>query len=172
MKKLNSNKCNVAVRLMLIFIIILIIILGVFLYFGYYGDFAEKDAKTEPEETVPPTEEKREMDYERIKEDIATGKLDEVPEGIDKTENTIIREYLSDCFRNEYLNQQLECYGEHYFNYYPELKEQKNNCEQMQGNEKTQCFDQLYFKVASEKEFEFCHAIVDSDLKEECLKVG
>ena len=164
MKKLRSNKCNVAVIFMIILILILIIVLGVFLYFRYYGESAE--------ETFPPTEEEEEMDYEQIKEDIATGKLDEVPEGVDKSEDTIIRDYLLDCFEKGDLNKKLECYEEHYFNYYPELEEQKNTCEQKQGDEKTHCLDQIYFEIAHEKEFEFCHAIIDSDLKEECLKWG
>jgi hypothetical protein len=166
-----------ALKYIALAIIILFIILLLILIFGNNKELAKDKKNNNPSannnqltENNALTEEK--YDYEQIKRDIATGKLSEVPEGINKSKSLVIKEYLYGCYITEDKNKKLGCYEGYYLNAYPELKKQKNDCELMQGEGKNQCLDNFYFEIASQKQSYFCNAITNPDLKEECSKIG
>ena len=123
------------------------------------------------EKTSEPATQLSQAEIEQIKLEIITGEREEVPEGLNLTKRTIIKQYLNDCYMIEDLNQKLECYELYFLNEDESLKKQKQGCEALSGDEKTKCLDSYYFEIAA-RSGSFCEVIVDEALRNECKSAG
>jgi hypothetical protein len=158
-------------RMMIIFVIfftILVIILLI-LHFNKVKQATTQiispQAKDKEKEATPT--QVSESEIAQVKMDIITGKREDVPDGVGLTKRTIIKQYLYDCYMMQDLNQKLECYELYFLNEDESLKQQKQGCEALSGDEKTKCLDGYYFEMAA-RSASFCEAIVDKTLRNEC----
>jgi hypothetical protein len=109
-----------------------------------------------------------EAQIEQIKMDIITGKRDDVPAEVGLTKDDIINAYLYTCSIKDDVNVRISC-SEIYYLSDESLKQQKKGCEKLDGLEKTKCLDNYYFKIATTLQADYCEAITNISLKEECV---
>ncbi|MBN2459925.1 hypothetical protein JXB28_06595 [Candidatus Woesearchaeota archaeon] len=122
----------------------------------------EPEQKTTSQELSP-------EEIEQIKMDIITGKLEEVPEGLEMEAYTIIRDYLYECNLNSDISKKLECFEVYFLNDDASLMQIKSECLSLIEDKKAECLDQYYFNMGVEKREAFCEVIVNPELRAECL---
>jgi len=130
------------------------------------------DEKSSADNTAINESVESQTDIEKIKMDIITGKTRDVPAGLNLTSRAIIRDYLSDCHMIEDLCKSLGCYELYFLNNDASLKQQKDSCEALSGNERTNCLDQYYFHMGTWERGIFCEAITNPDLMTECVNTA
>jgi hypothetical protein len=162
-------------RLVIIFVIffaILVIILLI-LHFDKVKQAANQiinpQAKDKEKETTPAQVSESQSNIEQIKMDIITGKREDVPAGFSVTKDAIINEYLYACSVKDDVNVRISCSEIYYLNSDESLKQQKEGCEKLENPDKIKCLDNYYFKIATTLQEDYCEAITDLSLKEECM---
>lgn len=110
------------------------------------------------------TKEYSDDEIEKIKNEIISGLITDVPADMLQTRNELIREYIISCYEIKNIEESLTCYEKYYLNNDQEFKSGIENC---QGS--TDCLDNFYYYVADNKQSQFCYRITDEDYKQKCL---
>lgn len=146
-------------------IAILAIIFFILLLLGLYFSKYSKEQKGD---SAIPSEDSSQQNYEQIKKDIATGKLNEAPAGVNKTKELIILEYIYDCYHTDDTKAKIDCYEQHYLSKEESLRKEKNACQQLNDESKQDCLSNFYYDLAAQVGSIFCDAITNQDLKDKC----
>jgi Na+-transporting methylmalonyl-CoA/oxaloacetate decarboxylase gamma subunit len=178
--KMKSTKQKRAALKGIIVIIFLILILAV-IFIGSKlqkksGTIEEKPVELanakEPAKANEPAKELSTAELEQIKMDIITGKREDVPPGFNEPKTLIIGQYLHDCYVMTNVNEKIACYELYYLNNDALLKQQKEDCEKLSGNQRTECLDEFYYEMANSQEGGFCDAIINDALRSNCKEMG
>ena len=109
----------------------------------------------------------KESDYEQIKKSIVTGELDKVPEGINKTKEEIIQEYLDNCHTMDTEKMIVDCIELYYVN--DADRQTKKICNSLNEEKKTGCMDKYYVtKFRDSLDNSYCSVIQDVTQKNIC----
>jgi hypothetical protein len=112
----------------------------------------------------PPQAESQHGYVARIKQEIISGAITEVPEDVNLTRNDIIMEYLNGCSNKPTRQQYFECTEYLFLQNDEGFRQSKQMCE----DDRT-CLDKLYFELAHKSYDIICEGVRDPDLREECL---
>lgn len=90
----------------------------------------------------------------------------EVPTDLNLPKATIIQQYLYDCAQLE-ISKRTECMDEYYGNAYESLKLKKQECNMQEES----CKNQYYLRAAELGGKDYCYAITNELIKQECMKM-
>ncbi len=119
------------------------------------------------------TADENQIDIEKIKMEIITGKREGVPpematSGEDK--QLIIAEYLYSCYIKTEINERIKCYDVYYLSNDEAYRQRKENCEKLSGTEQAKCLDDLYYYASDQLSLNLCPAIQNETLMNACLR--
>lgn len=107
---------------------------------------------------------------EQVQKLIVAGKLDEVPEGMNKSKKLLINEYMRDCYLLEDDLKSMECFEFYYINNKPDINAKSEECKRKTGAKKDLCMDEYYMALTEYHGHVFCAGIKDEALKKTCLE--
>lgn len=158
--------------------IIAIVLLGIWLSL-VVTFFIFKDVKQKPNydylgysDITLDSENKKGTDNEdnnqKIKMDIITSKIEDIPPEINKTKSEIIDDYLWRCHQLQTTKEKIDCIDVYYGN--KNYQEIKSQCNSLVGKDQKRCMEEYYyFQAQSSLDETYCMGIKDEALRQECL---
>lgn len=164
MFKIKINKNGKAIVILLI--VAVLALFSIFLLIYMNNDIHEDGFETS--NNYPSTQEPINQNIKPFIENLSVllvvrNQEAEIPEDLNLPRATIVQRYLYDCAQLE-ISKRAECMDEYYSNTYDSLKQKRQEC----NTQDETCMNNYYLAASEFGGKDYCYAITDESIKQQC----